>query len=60
MFVTDLFNFGVKDKASQVSFKFTSRDSMSISSYEFVDIKFCESLDILEAISDYGAQSFTL
>ena len=33
---------------------------MSVSSYEFTDIKFCESLDILEAISDYGYKAFSL
>ena len=33
---------------------------MSVSFYEFADIKICESLDILEAILDYGAQAFTL
>ena len=33
---------------------------MSVFSHEFVGIKFCESLDILETISNYGAQSFFL
>ena len=33
---------------------------MLILSHEFVDIIFCESLDILEAISGYGAQAFAL
>ena len=33
---------------------------MSILSHEFVDIIFCESLVILEAISDYGAQEVAL
>ena len=28
--------------------------------YEFDDIIFCELMDIYEAISDYGAQAFTL
>ena len=37
-----------------------SWDSMSISSYEFANINFCESLDILESISDYGAWAFSL
>ena len=50
----------VKNQAPQVSFKFIVGDSMSVSSYEFSDINFCESLDILEAISDYGAQAFSL
>ena len=54
MLVTDLIIFDVKNQAPQVSFKFTIGDSMSVSSYDFVDIKFCESLDISEALSDYG------
>ena len=33
---------------------------MLVSSFEVADILFCESLDISEAISDYGAQAFTL
>ena len=60
MLATDLIIFGVKNQAPQVSFKFTTRDSMLLSSYEFDNIKFFESLDILEAISYYGAQSFSL
>ena len=60
MLVTDLISFGVKNQAPQVSFKFTTRDSMLVSSHNFVDIKFFESLDILKAISYYGAQAFTL
>ena len=46
----------MKNQAPQVPLKFATRDSMSVFSHEFVDIKFCESLDILEAILDYGAQ----
>ena len=62
MLVIDLINFGVRNQAPQVSFKFTVVDSMLVSSYEFefAEIKFCESLDILEAISNYGAQEFAL
>ena len=33
---------------------------MLVFSHEFVDIRFCESLDILDDILDYGAQSFSL
>ena len=55
MLVTDLINFGVKNQAPQVSFKFIVGDSMLVSYYEFADINFCESLDILEAILNYGA-----
>ena len=33
---------------------------MLVFPYEFANIKFCESLDILEDISDYGAQEFAL
>ena len=35
MLVTDLINFGVKNQAPQVSFKFFDGDSMSVSSHEF-------------------------
>ena len=42
-----LINFGVKNQAPQVSFKFVVGDSMSVFSHEFDDIKFFESLDIL-------------
>ena len=55
MLVFVLINFGVKNQAPQVSFNFVAGDSMLVFSHEVVDIKFCESLDILEAISDYGA-----
>ena len=60
MLVVVLINFGVKNQAPQVSFKFVVGDSMSVFPHEFDDIKFCEPLDILEAISNYGAQAFTL
>ena len=33
---------------------------MLVSSYEVADILLCDSLDITEDISDYGAQSFSL
>ena len=41
----------MKSQALKVSFKFVVGDSMSVFSHDFVDIIFCESLDILEAIS---------
>ena len=43
------------NQAPQVSFNFVVEDSMSVLSYEFSDIRFCELLDISEAISYYGA-----
>ena len=55
-----LINFGVKNQVPQVSFKIVVGDSMLVLSHEFVDIRFCDSLDILESISYYGAQSFAL
>ena len=60
MLVVVLINFFGKNQAPQVSFKFVIGDSMSVFYHEFTDIKFYVSLDILEAISNYGAQSFTL
>ena len=60
MLVDVLINFGVKNQLPQVSFKIVARDLMSVFSHEFVDIIFFESLDILEVISDYGAQAFPL
>ena len=60
MLVVVLINFGVKNQVPQVSFKIVARDLMLVFSHEFVVIGFCESLDILEAISDYGSQAFTL
>ena len=57
MLVAVCINFSVKNQVpAQVSFKIVVEDSMLFFSHEFVDIRFCESLDILEAISDYGAQ----
>ena len=50
----------MKNQVPQVSFKLATRDLMLVFSYEFVDIIFCESLVISEAISDYGAQAFAL
>ena len=50
MLVVVLINFGVKNQVPQVYFKVVVGDSMLVFSHEFADIKFCESLDILEAI----------
>ena len=60
MLVVVLINFGVKNQVPQVSFKIFVGDLMSVFSHEFVDIIFCESLVIFEAISYYGAQAFAL
>ena len=60
MLVASLINFGVKNQVPQVFFKLVVGDLMLVSSYEFDDIIFCESLIIYEAISDYGAQAFSL
>ena len=55
MLVAGVINFGVTNQVPQVSFKLVVGDLMLVSSYEFYDILFCESLIISEAISDYGA-----
>ena len=60
MLVAILINFSVKNQVLQVSFKLVAGDLMLVSSYEFADIIFFESLVISEAISYYGAQAFTL
>ena len=50
----------MKKQVPQVSFKIVVGDSMLVFSHEFLDISFCESLDILDNISYYGAQAFSL
>ena len=50
----------MKNQVLQFLFKIVAGNLVLVSSYEVVDILFCESLDISEAISDYGAQAFTL
>ena len=60
MLVAGLINFGVTNQVPQVFCKFVAGDFMLVSSYEVVDIVFCDSLVIYEAISYYGAQAFTL
>ena len=42
MLVASLINFGVKNQVLQVFFKFVVGDLMLVSSYEVVDIVFCE------------------
>ena len=46
--VAILINFSVKNQVPKVSFKIVDSDLMSVFSHEFVDIIFCEYLDILE------------
>ena len=46
MLVASLINFGVKNQVPQVFFKLVAGDLMLVSSYEFVDILFCELLII--------------
>ena len=60
MLVAALTNTGVKNQVPQFFFSFADGDLVLVSSYEVDDILFCESLDISEAISNYGAQSFSL
>ena len=60
MLVAALTNSGVKNQVPQFFFNFAAGDLVLVSSYEVADILFCDSLDISEAISDYGAQAFSL
>ena len=60
MLVAALTNSGVKNQVPQFFFNFTAGDLVLVSSYEVADILFYDSLAIYEAISYYGAQSFTL
>ena len=60
MFVASLTNSGVKIQVPQFFFNFVAGDLVLVSSYEVADILFCESLDIYETISYYGAQAFAL
>ena len=58
---TNLITIGVKNQAPQVSFKNSVfGDYISVSSHEFTDVMDSDSLDILEAISCYRAQVFSL
>ena len=56
MLVASLTNSGVKNQVPQFLFKTTDGDLLLVSSYEVAHILLCDSLDISEAISDYGAQ----
>ena len=60
MLVAVLINFGVKNQVPQVSFNIVAGDLMSVISYEFVDIIFCGYLDILEEISGFRSDPFTI
>ena len=60
MLVASLTNFGVKNQVPQFFFKIVVGDLVLVSSYEIVDILFCNSLAISKYISDYGAQAFCL
>ena len=50
MLVAGLINFGVTNQVPQVFFQLATGDLMLVSSYEFADIIFCESLVIYEVI----------
>ena len=58
--VAVLVNFGMKNQVTKVSFKIAASDLMSVFSHEFDDIIFCECLDILEEISGFISDPFTL
>ena len=51
LLVAGLINFGVKNQVSQFPFEVAAGDLMSVFSYEFDDIIFYVSIDILEIIS---------
>ena len=60
MLVVVLINFGVKNQVPKVSLKIVAGDLMSLFYHEFVDIIFCEYLYILEIISNFRIDSFTI
>ena len=60
MLVNVLVNFGVKNQAPQVSLKFVVGDSVSVSSHEFTDMKYCDFMDIFKSILDYRAYTSAL
>ena len=61
MLGADLITIGVKNQAPQVSFKNSIvGDSISVSSHEFVDIKCCNFLYILDSKSYYRSHTFSL
>ena len=51
MLVASLINFGVNNQVPNISFKIVVGDLMSVFIYEFSDIIFYVSMDILEIIS---------
>ena len=60
LLVAGLINFGVKNQVPKVSFIIIVGESVSIFSYKFDDIIFFGYLDILEEISYFMSDSFTL
>ena len=60
MLVASLTNSGVKNQVLHFLSKTADGDLVLVSSYEVGDILLCDSLAILEAILDYGAQAFAL
>ena len=60
MLVAALTNFDVKNQVTHFLFKTANGDLVLVSSYEVTDILLCDSLAILEDISYYGAQAFSL
>ena len=60
MLVAALTNFDVKNQVPHFLFKTADGDLLLVSSYEFADILFCESLYISEGKSYYGSQAFAL
>ena len=58
--VTGLSNFRVKNQVPKVSFRITAGELMSVFSHNFIDIIFCEYLDILEIISYCRGDPVTL
>ena len=60
MLVSALTNSDMKNQVPQFLFKTAAGDLVVVSSYEVSDILLCDSLSILESISDYVAPSFTL
>ena len=60
LFVAVLINFCVKNQVPKISFKIYAGDWMSVLYHELVDIIFCKNLDILEIISYFRNDLFTL
>ena len=60
MLVYGLIKFGVKNQVSQFAFEVVAGYLMLVLFYEFVDIMFYESMDILEIISYLRSDPFIL